>query len=113
MAGFWKRQKYVGNFKLLEKLGSGGMGTVYKAENLMDKTETVAIKVLKEELFEDESSRKRFKQEANIIDQLDHPNIVKILERGLSRQTMFIAMELLKKQYLIIKIFSRKYYRCN
>ena len=104
LTGFWKREKYVGNFKLLDKLGAGGMGTVYKAQNLMDKTETVAVKVLREELFEDESNRKRFKQEAVIIDQLDHPNIVKVYERGQSRQAMFIAMELLEGQTLSKKI---------
>jgi serine/threonine-protein kinase len=89
---------------LLDKLGAGGMGTIYKAQNLMDKTKTVAVKVLREELFEDENNRKRFKQEAAIVDQLDHPNIVKVYERGQSRQTMFIAMELLEGKTLSKKI---------
>ena len=104
LSGFWKKQKFVGNYKLLDKIGVGGMGTVYKAENRTDKTQTVAIKVLKEELFEDESSRKRFKQEAVIVDQLDHPNIVRVFERGESKQSMFIAMELLEGRTLTDKI---------
>jgi len=93
---FWKKHKYVGKFKLIEKLGSGGMGTVFKAKNMIDQAEIVAIKVLREELFADESNQKRFKQEASIIDQLDHPNIVKIVERGQHKQKLFIAMELLE-----------------
>jgi serine/threonine-protein kinase len=60
--------------------------------------------VLREELFEDERNRKRFKQEAAIIDQLDHPNIVNVYERGQSRHTMFIAMELLEGKTLTDKI---------
>lgn len=104
LSRFWKKQKYVGSFRLLDKLASGGMGTIYKARSLSDKTETVAIKVLKEELFEDENNRKRFKQEAAIIDQLDHPNIIKVFERGQSKETMFIAMELLVGQTLTKKI---------
>lgn len=108
LSRFWKKQKYVGNFRLLEKLGAGGMGTIYKAKSLSDKTETVAIKVLKEELFEDENNRKRFKQEAAIIDQLDHPNIIKVIERGQSRDTMFIVMELLEGRTLAKKIEEEK-----
>lgn len=108
LSSFWKKQKHVGKFKLMDKIGSGGMGTVYKANNLMDKTETVALKILRDDLFEDESNRKRFKQEAAIIDQLDHPNIVKVYERGQSGQNMFIAMELLEGRTLAEKILKEK-----
>jgi len=101
---FWKKQKYIGSFKIIDKIGEGGMGTIYKANNLHDKTQTVAIKVLKDELFKTETNRKRFKQEAAIIDQLDHPNIVKIFERGQSRQNMYIAMEFLEGRTLGDKI---------
>jgi ligand-binding sensor domain-containing protein/tRNA A-37 threonylcarbamoyl transferase component Bud32 len=108
LSAFWKKQKYVGKFRLLDIIGSGGMGAVYKAKNLMDKRETVAIKVLKEEMFLDESSRKRFKQEAAIIDQLDHPNIVKVIERGESKQNLFIAMEYLQGITLTEKITANE-----
>lgn len=104
LASFWKINKYVGKFKLLDKIGSGGMGTVYKAENTMEKGEKVALKVLREELFENEKNRKRFKQEAAIVDQLDHPNIIKVYERGQSRRSMYIAMELLEGKTLTKKI---------
>ncbi len=108
MTAFWKKQKFVGNFKLLDMIGSGGMGAIYKAINLSDKSETVAIKVLKDEMFADEKIRKRFKQEAAIIDQLDHPNIVKVIERGQSRQSLFIAMEYLQGITLNKKIQAEK-----
>lgn len=101
---FWKKQKYVGQFRLMEEIGTGGMGTIYKAHSFRDKKETVAIKVLKPELFENESSRKRFKQEGAIIDKLDHPNIVRILERGEYKDKLFIAMELLRGKTLKVKI---------
>jgi serine/threonine-protein kinase len=104
LASFWKINKYVGKFKLLDKLGSGGMGTVYKAENTMERGEKVGLKVLRDELFEDEKNRKRFRQEAAIVDQLDHPNIIKVYERGQSRRSMYIAMELLEGKTLTKKI---------
>ena len=104
LATFWKKQKYVGNFKLLDMIGAGGMGTIYKAQNMGDKSRVVALKVLKEEMFQDENNRKRFKHEAAIIDQLDHPHIVKVIERGESRQNLFIAMEYLEGKTLSQKI---------
>ena len=108
LAAFWKKQKYVGNFKLLEIIGSGGMGTIYKAQNMMDKSRTVALKVLKEELFKDEINRKRFRHEAAIIDQLDHPHIINVIERGESKQNLFIAMEYLQGKTLTQKIKEEK-----
>jgi ligand-binding sensor domain-containing protein/tRNA A-37 threonylcarbamoyl transferase component Bud32 len=107
-SGFWKREKYIGKFKLLEKIGSGGMGTIYKAKDTTQRSEVVALKVLKEELYIDENYRKRFKQEAAIIDQLDHPNIVKVLERGQFEQKLFIVMEFLKGKTLAQKIAQEK-----
>ena len=101
---FWKKQKYIGQFRLVEEIGSGGMGVIYKAHGIRDKTDTAAVKVLKPELFKDETGRKRFVQEAAIIDKLDHPNIVKIIQRGQSKDKLFIAMELLQGKTLDVKI---------
>ncbi|MFC2146775.1 serine/threonine protein kinase, partial [Acidobacteriota bacterium] len=97
-------QKYIGQFRLIDEIGSGGMGIIYKAHSIRDKTNTAAIKVLKQELFKDETSRKRFKQEAAIIDKLDHPNIIKIIERGEYKEKLFLAMELLQGKTLNVKI---------
>lgn len=104
LSGFWKGEKYIGKFKLLDKIGSGGMGTIYKARDTLTKTGTVALKVLRDDLFMSENHRKRFKQEAVIIDQLDHPNIVQIMERGQFEQKLYIVMELLEGKTLAKKI---------
>ncbi len=113
LVSFWKRKKIISSFKLLDKIGSGGMGTVYKAVNMLKKNETVAIKVLNSELFNDENSRKRFKQEAVIIDQLDHPNIIKIIERGVSNENLYMVMELLNGESLADKIKIDQYIKLN
>jgi tRNA A-37 threonylcarbamoyl transferase component Bud32 len=92
---FWKKKNYIGSYKIIDKIATGGMGTVYKAHDVRDKSRTLAIKVLKEEYFSNETYKKRFKNEANIIDRLNHPNIVKIMERGENNGNIYIAMELL------------------
>lgn len=102
--GFWKREKYIGKFKLLERIGSGGMGTIYKAEDTIERSGVVALKVLREELSPDENHQQRFKREAAIIDQLDHPNIVKVIERGRHHEKLYIAMEYLEGKTLATKI---------
>jgi tetratricopeptide (TPR) repeat protein/tRNA A-37 threonylcarbamoyl transferase component Bud32 len=101
---FWKKQKYVGQFRLMEKLGSGAVGTIYKAHSLMDKSEIAAVKVLRDELFTDDSSKKRFKREASIIDKLRHPNIIRIFEVGAFKEKLFIVMEFLEGRTLESKI---------
>lgn len=101
---FWKKEKYIGKFRLLERIGSGGMGTIYKAVDTIEKSGVVALKVLRDELFTDEHHRKRFIREAAIIDQLDHPNIVKVIERGKHQEKLFIVMEYLQGKNLAVKI---------
>jgi ligand-binding sensor domain-containing protein/tRNA A-37 threonylcarbamoyl transferase component Bud32 len=92
---FFKKKTEVGHFKILETLGSGGMATVYKAQDLLNRKRLVALKVLKEENFLDETQRKRFKHESLIIEQLDHEHIVRVFERGEMDDCFYIAMELL------------------
>ncbi|MGD2085723.1 MAG: tetratricopeptide repeat protein [Candidatus Aminicenantes bacterium] len=101
---FWKKQKYIGQFRLMEKISSGATGTVYKAYNIHDKSMITAVKILKEELFGDEVSIKRFKREAALIDKLEHPNIIRVFQRGESQQSLFIAMEYLEGKTLGTKI---------
>jgi len=101
---FWKKQKYIGEFRLIKSIGSGGMSTVFKAHSIRDKNRIVAIKVLKDEFSGRESTRKRFKQEGTIIDKLDHPNIIKIFERGEAHEKLFIVMEFLEGKTLAEKI---------
>lgn len=92
---FWKKKSYIGHYRLLGEIGSGGMGIVYKASPVMEKEKTVALKVIRDEYSKDPVHRKRFMNEALLVDQMDHPNIVKVYERGESDRHLFIAMEML------------------
>ncbi len=93
---FWKKKTQIGHFKILETIGSGGMATVYKAQDLLNRKRIVALKVLREENFHDVLQKRRFKHESLITEQLDHPHIVHIFERGEMDNCWYIAMELLQ-----------------
>jgi tRNA A-37 threonylcarbamoyl transferase component Bud32 len=99
---FWKKKNYIAHYKLVDKIASGGMGVIYKARDIRGKSRTsaYAVKVLKEQYFKDDIYIKRFKNEAALIDQLNHPNIVKVMERGDDDGTLYIAMELLEGKTL-------------
>lgn len=101
---FWKKEKYIGQYRLIKTLGIGGMGTVFKAYSIRDKDRLVAVKVLKEELSRRESNRRRFKLEGTIIDKLDHPNVIKIFERGEYHEKLFIVMEYVEGETLAERI---------
>jgi tRNA A-37 threonylcarbamoyl transferase component Bud32 len=101
---FWKKKTQIGHFKILETIGTGGMATVYKAQDMLDRKRIVALKVLKEENFNDENQKKRFKHESLITEQLDHPHIVRIIERGEMEDCWYIAMELLRGESLSMLI---------
>jgi len=103
---FWKKEKYVGRFRLMDKLGAGAMGAVFKAHSLTKKSDIAAVKILREELFNDPGSKIRFKREATIIDKLNHPNIVTIYEMGMAKEKLFIAMEYLEGITLEEKLTS-------
>ncbi|HDP93969.1 MAG TPA: tetratricopeptide repeat protein [Candidatus Aminicenantes bacterium] len=94
---FWKKKNYIGHYRIIEQMGSGGMGTIYRAVDVVDPSHrTIAVKVLREEYFKDDVQKKRFKQEASLIDQVVHPNIVHVIERGESDTGLYIAMEVLE-----------------
>lgn len=83
----------VAGYRILGKLGSGGMGTVYKAYDEKMKR-TVALKVLASHLALSRSAGLRFEQEAWIAGRLDHPNLVKVYDRGTWEGISYFSMEL-------------------
>jgi ligand-binding sensor domain-containing protein/tRNA A-37 threonylcarbamoyl transferase component Bud32 len=93
---FWKKKSFIGHYRIVDKIASGGSGIIYKAEDLLDKSRPLALKVMKEECFTDKAQVKRFKNEAAIIDRLKHPNIIKVVERGEHAGQIYMSMELIK-----------------
>src|SRR6266850_61342 len=84
--------KFLRNYKILEKLGVGGQGTVYKATD-GKLGRTVVVKVLPAELTAREANLKRFEREARLASSLDHPNICTIFDLDEAEGHHFIAMQ--------------------
>jgi serine/threonine protein kinase len=86
----------LGRYRLLERLGSGGMGTVYEAEQLSTQRH-VAVKVLRPGLGQVEVIRRRFEREALAAARLDHPHIVDVVDYGVLDDTsVFLVMEMVR-----------------
>ncbi|MDQ3821857.1 MAG: Stk1 family PASTA domain-containing Ser/Thr kinase [Actinomycetota bacterium] len=97
---------FDGRYRILRKLGAGGMANVYLAED-EDLGRRVAIKILNERHANDESFVERFRREAKHAAGLSHPNIVSIYDRGEAEGTYYIAMEYLEGRSLKELIASR------
>jgi serine/threonine protein kinase len=85
----------VSHYRILSKIGAGGMGEVYLAEDI-ELDRQVALKVLLPEVAENEDRLRRFVQEAKAASVLNHPNIVTVYEIGNYEKIRFIATELVK-----------------
>jgi serine/threonine protein kinase len=72
--------EYIAHYRILQRLGKGGMGEVFLGEDTKQHNRKVALKVLPSNLLKDESRLRRFRQEARAILALNHPNILTIYE---------------------------------
>src|SRR5919204_52372 len=97
---------FDGRYKILRKLGAGGMADVYLAED-QELGRRVAIKILNDRHAADDQFVERFRREAKNAAGLSHPNIVSIYDRGTAEGTYYIAMEYLEGRSLKELILSR------
>lgn len=88
--------RLLGNrYEIIEKIGNGGMATVYKAKcHVLNRY--VAVKILRDEFTTDEEFIKRFEVEAQSAASITHPNIVSVYDVGVDGNLYYIVMELIK-----------------
>jgi tetratricopeptide (TPR) repeat protein/predicted Ser/Thr protein kinase len=98
----------AGRYELLEVLGKGGMGAVYKARDI-ELDRLVALKVIRPELAEDPKTLLRFKQELILARQVTHKNVIRIFDLGTQDGTKFITMEFVEGRDLSHLLTERRF----
>ncbi len=93
----------ISHYRIIEKIGAGGMGEVYRAHDVQLERD-VALKFLPPGTLTDESARKQFRKEALALAKLNHPNIETVYEFGSQDDADFLAMELITGNSLKQKI---------
>lgn len=88
--GYVGRQ--IGNYRLVEKVGSGGFGSVYRAEHVLIER-SVAIKLLLQVHFHSEVDRDSFIKEARVLESLKHPHILHLLDVGIEQELLYIITD--------------------
>ena len=85
----------IGGYRIEMEIGRGGMGVVYRATHMaLDKQ--VALKVIAEELAEDEGFRERFRREPKLAASIDHPNVIPVFDAGEDGDQLFVAMRIVE-----------------
>src|SRR4026208_836700 len=92
--------EYIAHYRILRRLGKGGMGEVLLGEDTKQHGRKVALKVLPHELTRSESRLRRFRQEARAILALNHPNILTVYEIGEADSSYYIATEYIEGETL-------------
>src|SRR5678815_75864 len=92
--------EYIAHYRILRRLGKGGMGEVLLGEDTKQHGRKVALKVLPQELTRSESRLRRFKQEARAVLALNHPNILTVFEIGEAAESYYIATEFIEGETL-------------
>ena len=98
----------LSHYRIVSKIGAGGMGEVYLAQDTSELGRTVALKILPAEIAKDRDRLQRFTQEARTVSNLNHPNILTVHEFGQTDFASFIATEYVDGVTLREHLFSRR-----
>src|SRR6266700_5687607 len=90
----------ISHYRIVSKIGAGGMGEVYRAQDTSELGRTVALKIVPAEVAKDKDRLQRFTQEARTVSNLNHPHILTIYEFGQADSVCFIATEFIEGETL-------------